>query len=358
MSGIHRYLSNIIKYLPEFDHTNNYTLFLYDDVPEQNKFYNHSVIKRSKLPRQIFEHYWLNFIIPQKIREQNIDLFFTPYVLVPLKKSNYKNVIVIHDAMTKVNKSFYSAAYRNYIEFLIPQAVKRSDTIITVSESAKSDLIKYYNIPTEKIHVIYLWTDERFCVRGLNETEKRILQKKYSLPSKYILYVGAMDNRKNIAGIIKISDILVSKGVDIKIVLVGQPGFGFEELHREIIKRKDRIIYLNGVEEKSVPYLYNLATLFVFPSFYEGFGIPPLEAMKSGVPVIASNNSSIPEVVGDGGFLNSADDYEAFAKNIIRLLEDNKLYDEMKQKAVIQAEKFTPQVLMPKFIDVINNCSN
>lgn len=358
MGGIHRYLSNIIKYLPEFDHTNKYTLYLYDDVPEQNKYYNHSVIKKSKLPRQIFEHYWLNFVLPKQLNNQKIDLFFTPYVLIPMKKGNYKNVIVIHDAMTKVNKKFYSAYYRKYIEFFIPRAIKRSDAVITVSQSAKQDIVKYYNVPPEKVHPIHLWTDERFCVRVLSETEKESLRKKYDLPKKFILYVGNIDNRKNVAGIIKISDLLASKAITIKVVLVGQPGYGFQQLHSEINYRQDRILYLNNVEENSVPYFYNLATLFLFPTYYEGFGIPPLEAMKSGIPVLASNNSSLAEVVGDGGLLSNADDHYSFAENIIRLLEDQKFYDVMKQKALAKAEKFTPQVLMPKLINLFNNLSN
>lgn len=355
IGGIQRYLSNIIKYLPEFDNDNKYTLFLYEDVLLQNEFYNYSVIKRSKLPRQIFEHYWLNFVFPNRIKELQIDLFFTPYVMVPLKKGNYNNVIVIHDAMTKINKSFYSTSYRNYIEFFIPKAIKRSAAIVTVSESAKLDLIKYYNIAPEKIHPIHLWTDDRFCVREIRGVEKESLQKKYNLPSKYILYVGAIDNRKNVAGIIQISDLLESKGIDIKFVLVGRPGFGFEKLQSEIDSRKNRIIYLNNADESSIPYLYNLATLFLFPSHYEGFGIPPLEAMKSGLPVLAANNSSLPEVVGNGGLLSDANDFEDFVKNIIRLLNDEKFYVDMKKKALMQSKKFTPEILVPQLIKVFNN---
>lgn len=354
IGGIRRYLTNIINYLPEFDNDNKYTLFLYEDALLQNKFYNYSVIKRSKLPRQIFEHYWLNIVLPNRIKELRIDLFFTPYVMVPMKKGNYNNVIVIHDAMTRINKSFYSKSYRNYIEFFIPRAVKRSAAIVTVSESAKLDLIKYYNIAPEKIHPIHLWTDGRFCVRNIGETEKTSIQKKYGLPSKYILYVGAIDNRKNVDGIIKISDLLESKGIDINFVLVGQPGYGFNKLQSEIDSRKNRIIYLNNVEENSIPYVYNLATLFLFPSQYEGFGIPPLEAMKSGLPVLAANNSSIPEVVGKGGLLSDSNDYEDFVKNIIHLLNDDKFYADMKDKALRQSKKFIPELLVPQLIKVFN----
>jgi glycosyltransferase involved in cell wall biosynthesis len=356
MGGIQRFLTNIIKYLPEFDQQNKYTLFVYNNIPTKNKFYSYSVIKRSRLPRQLAEHYWLNVVLPKRIKEMNIDIFFTPYVLVPIKKGNHKNVIVIHDALTKVNKSFYSISYRNYIEFFVQRAIKRSDAIITVSESAKQDLIRYYNITPDIIHPIYLWTDERFCVRNINKTEKELIQKKYNLPSKFILYVGAIDNRKNIDGIIKISDRLHSRGIDIKIVLIGKPGFGFEKLLEDINYREDRILHLDNVEEDLIPYLYNLAFLFLFPSFYEGFGIPPLEAMKSGLPVLASNTSSIPEVVGSGGLLSNPNDYEDFVSNIAKLLSDDRFYEEMKTRALAQAKKFTPDVLLPKLIKVFNNC--
>lgn len=356
MGGIQRYLANVIKYLPEFDSYNKYTLFVYDGVQLHNKFYSYSFIRRSTLPRQLFEHYWLNVVLPERIKKLNIDLFFTPYVLVPVKKGEYKNVIVIHDAMTKINKSFYAASYRYYIEFFIKRAIKRSDAIITVSNSAKSDLVEFYNIVPQKIHSIYLWTDERFCVRTLNKTERESLRNKYNLPPKFILYVGAIDNRKNIDGIIKISDRLTSKGINTKIVLAGQPGFGFENLHKEIIERKENILYLNSVKEDFIPYLFNLAALFLFPTFYEGFGIPPLEAMKSGLPVVASNSSSIPEVVGNGGLLSNPNDYDGFVSNITKLLSDEKFYEDMRIKALTQANKFSPDILVPQIIKVFNDC--
>ena len=131
--------------------------------------------------------------------------------------------------------------------------------------------------------------------------------------------------------------------------MIGKQGFGFKQLHEEEIKKRSgRVIYIDYVEEEDIPIIYNLSTLFLFPSYYEGFGLPPLEAMKCGVPVLSSKNSSLIEVVGDGGLLFDANDYGAFAESIISLLNDEVSYNMMKDKAIKQAKKFTPKVQMPK----------
>ena len=137
--------------------------------------------------------------------------------------------------------------------------------------------------------------------------------------------------------------MLASQSIDIKFVLVGREGFGFNKIRNEIQLRKERIIVLQNVDSDSdLVALYNLARIFFFPTHYEGFGLPPLEAMKCGVPVVTSNNSSLPEVVGKGGIMGDADDYEFFANSIKKLLEDEKFYGLMKNKAIEQAKKFNP----------------
>ena len=188
-----------------------------------------------------------------------------------------------------------------------------------------------------------------------NEEEKELVKKKYNLPDRFILFVGAIEERKNISGILKISDILKSKDLEIKMVLVGNKGFGYENLSEEIKQRSDRIIHIDHIAEEDLPTIYNLAEIFLFPSFYEGFGLPPLEAMKCGLPVIAGKNSAHVEVVGDGGLLFDSEDYGSFADNIILLLNDNKFYKETKLKALKQAEKFRPENEIVKLIDLFNS---
>lgn len=353
--GTHRYLSNVIKYIPQFDKKNDYFIFHYEDTIRKNDFYNYVTIRKTKLPRQLFEHYWLNFVLPRHLKNLCIDIFFTPYVFVPFVKNTWKNVITIHDALTKTCKEYYTWHYRKYMDLLVPPSIKRSDAIVTVSESARQDIIKYYDVKPDKIHTLHLWTDENYKPINIPEADKRTLLTKYNLPERFILFVGVLEERKNITGIIKISELLYSKGIDIKFVLVGKPGFGFENIADKIRKSENRIIHLEDVNEKELVQLYNTAKLFLFPSHYEGFGLPPLEAMKCGLPVLASNKSSIPEIVGEGGILGNPDDYQYFADSIGKLLADETFYLSMKVKAIEQAKKFNAANHITKLIQIFDS---
>lgn len=353
--GTSRYLKNIIEYLPQFDDKNEYYIFQYEDLPRKHKFYSYIPIKKNRLPRQLYEHYWLNFVLPKLISKLEIDIFFTPYIFVPLFKRNWKNVIAIHDSLTKVCKEYYSFHYRKYMDLFVPLSIQRSDAIITVSKSAMDDIIKYYDVEPKKIRHLHLWTDDKYHTIDLNSNEKEFIIKKYSLPNKFILFVGVIEERKNIAGILKVSEILFERGVDIKIVFVGRAGLGFDKIANKFFSRKDRIIHLKEVDDKDLVLIYNLATVFFFPTHYEGFGLPLLEAMKCGLPVIASNNSSIPEVVGEGGLLGNENDYEFFADKIILLLNDENYHASLKQKAITQAAKFTAENHITKLVNIFNS---
>ena len=355
ITGINRFLWNVVKFLPQFDHHNKYSLFTYSETGFNNNFYSYSYIKRSNLPRQLAEHSWLNLKLPNLIKDLKIDLFFTPYILVPFKKGKNKNVIVIHDVMTKSCPQFFTNYYKKYMDVIVPQAIKRSDAIVTVSESARRGIIDFYNVNPKKVHCMHLWTDDKYKPFVLGEEQKKILVKKYSLPNKYILYVGAIEERKNIRGILEISDILKSKAVDIKFVFVGNKGYGFNNLIEEINKRKDRVLYINYVDENDLASIYNLAEIFLFPSYYEGFGLPPLEAMKTGLPVLVAKNSSLIEVVGEGGLMINDYDLDSFAENIILLLKDKEFHSIMKTKALKQAEKFNSENEIPKLIKIFNS---
>ena len=355
ITGITRYLVNVLQCLPRFDSKNKYSLFTYNKTKFDEKFYEHHIVRQSRLPRQLREHLWLNFSLPKLLVEKKIDLFFTPYILVPVKKSLRKNVIVIHDVMTKTCPQFFTNYYKKYMNVIVPQSIKRADAIVTVSQSAKNDIVKFYDVHPDKITVTHLWTDEKYKPLQLNEEKKELVRKKYNLPDKFIFYVGAIEERKNISGILNISDILKSRETDIKIVLVGNKGFGFEKLSAEMYKRVDRIIYIEHVAEEDLPSIYNLAEIFLFPSFYEGFGLPPLEAMKCGLPVLAGKNSALIEVVDMGGLLFDSEDFDSFADNIILLLNDHNFYGKMKLKALKQAEKFRPENEIIKLVDLFNS---
>jgi len=357
VSGIGRYLLGFLYYLSKIDKENNYYLFCYEGLDDFEKM-GYRVIRAQKskfLPAKLYNFYWLNFILPKALKENKIDIFWNPNHYLPLKKMPVKTIITIHDMAHKIDKKYKSFIYRFfYLDFLLPYSAKRADLILTISKNSKKDIVNLLKIKKKsKIKVIYEAAEKKFKPRKNNIKLKEV-QKKYKLPNDFILYVGRIEKRKNIETIIKIADFLIKKNVKTKIVLVGEGGYsGYDFLIKEIKKRK-KIQHLNYIEDKDLPYIYNLAKVFLFPSFYEGFGLPVLEAMQSGIPVITSNTSSLPEVVGEGGIMHNPKDYKSFAKDIIKILNNEDFYEEMRKKAINQAKKFSWQKSTKELVDVFN----
>lgn len=339
ITGIGRYLKDMLDGLEKAGGENEYFLFTCGEINYGGSFFKNIATGRAFLPDKIFSAYWLNMVLPGYLKRYRIDLFFTPNQLLPLKKTGVKNVITVHDAAHKKNKKYHSLIYRIYLELLLPRSLKLSDRVITVSESAGKDICEGYNISRDKVKVIYEYAAEKFKEIQIPDKDRIELVKKYNLPGKFVLYVGVIENRKNIKGIINTADILSQKAMGIKFVMVGRAGYGSAEVINEI-KKRDYCSYLGPVDDETLIKLYNLAFAFIFPSYYEGFGLPPLEAMQTGTPVLTSNSSSLPEVVGEGGIMKDPDDAEGFASEIIRLADDDIYYKERKAEAIKQAKKF------------------
>jgi len=356
MTGVGRYLLNILKNLPECDNQNDYFLFSYGKLPQYEKERIKNIPTLKFTPQGIFQKaispFWLNFVLPKYLEKYKIDLFFSPNHFLPIKKIKPKSIIAIYDVFHKIDKNFHPLYYRKYADLLLKRAVKYTELIVTISESSKRDIIRFYNVPEEKIKVAYGAADEIFHLRNLSEADKRKISEKYNLPEKFILYIGVLEERKNIDGIIKIADLIKDK-TETPIFLFGRIGYRGNQYLKEIKKRKN-IQYKGFVDNQDLPYIYNLATIFLFPSFYEGFGLPVLEAMQSGVPVLTSNTSSLPEVVGDGGIMHEPRDYEEFAKSIMKLLKDKDFYDKMKNKGLEQAKKFSWKKTTIEVVDLFN----
>ncbi len=307
MTGIGRYLLDILRGLILYDNSNEYFLFSCTEIPVENDFYHKIKTGKSFLPSKIYAPLWLNIILPKYLKRYNIDIFFTVNHLIPIRGiKNIKTIAAVHDLAHKINKDFHPLSYRSYLDLFLPSSMRKSDSILTVSESSKKDIINYFNIMPSKIEVIYQAADSKFSPGNVSEDKGLYLHQKYNLPGKYILFVGAIEKRKNIEGILKISDLVHNKNNIVKTVLIGKPGHNFRIIDSEIKKREKYVTYLNYVDDEDLPAIYKQAFLFIFPSFYEGFGIPPLEAMQIGLPVLASNVSSLPEVVGNGGILHRA----------------------------------------------------
>ena len=358
MTGIGRVVAGILNHIRLLDKDNEYFLFSFCELENYRKkgFKVIATGEKKLIPSKIYSSIWLNFVLPRYIKKNKIDLFFFPTALVPKVNLKCKTVILLGDVFHKVDKRYHPFLYRKYLDLFLNSSIKKSDLILTISQNSKKDIINFYNTPEEKIKVVYLAADENFKPRSLALDQREHLIKKYNLPSNFVLYVGNIDFRKNIDAIIEVADILVNKKKkDIYFVLACGTSFRYKSVIKRSQKiKKGHLIFLTHAESKDTPFMYNLADIFFFPSFYEGFGLTPLEAMQSGVPVITSNTSSLPEVVGEGGIMREPNDYEGFADDILRLLEDKDFYDKMRRQGIEQAKNFSWENTTKEIIKLFN----
>ena len=355
MTGIGRFLDSFLKELPLVDKKNKYFLFSYDSLNIKNDFYTNISSGKSFLTQKLFAPIWSNFILPKYLKKNKIDIFFSVNQITPLikiKRLNY--VLVLHDVIYKVNKNFHPFIYRKYLEFFTYFSIKLSDMIITVSEYSKRDILKYYNVNVDKIRVVYEAAEKEFYPMNLTENEKNEIRKNLGFPDHIVMYLGMIENRKNILGILKIADEIYQKNKGIKFLLIGKIGYGGNNLLKEILKRRN-VIYLEGVEEGLLKTIYNISSVFLFPSYYEGFGFPPLEAMQSGLPVLASNNTSLCEIINSGGILHNPDDYNSFVTDILRIINDRNFYEEMRKRGIERAKKFNINKTVNDTVSIFNS---
>ena len=353
-TGIGRYLRNLLDELPKVDTENEYFLFTNSNDYINSDFYTVVNYRKNSLPRVIYSQIYSFFDLPKLLKEYKIDLLFAANFLIPHRgMKKIKSVSVIYDLLPWILKESGSFIFRVFMKVSVPFTVKRVNKIITISHHSKKDIIKLLKVPGEKIDVLYCTPaksilQERYKNNTLSESLKE------QLPEKYLLYVGRIEARKNILTILKILDLLKQKGSDLKLVLVGAKGNGFEKIQREIALRDKTVLYLTKLDDKILSAIYKKAFAFIFPSFYEGFGFTPLEAMTLGLPVLTSNTSSLPEVVGDAGIMHSPNDSQSFAESIMRLENDEELYDQMKAKSLVQSDKFQINEITKELVNIFN----
>ncbi|MFO7447591.1 MAG: glycosyltransferase family 1 protein [Ignavibacteriaceae bacterium] len=355
MTGIGRFLNTFLNELPSVDKKNKYYLFSYDKLNINDDYFVNIATGKSSVPQKLYAPFWMNFILPGYLEKNKIDLFFSVNQLTPLVKvKTAKYILVLHDVIYLVDKSFHPFIYRKYLQFFTYFSIKKSDLIVTVSEYSKMDILKYYNVPEDKIKVVYQAAEKEFYPMNLSENEKDEVKKMFGSPEHIVMYLGMIENRKNIPGIMKIADEVYKKNNNIKFLLIGKIGYGGAELLKEIEKREN-VIYLKGVDDHLLKQLYNVSSLFLFPSFYEGFGYPPLEAMQSGLPVLASNNTSLKEIIGSGGILHEPDDYHSFSNDILKVLDDKEWYNKLKNEGIKRAKDFNITTTVKELVNIFNS---
>lgn len=356
VTGIGRYLSNILKNIQVIDSKNEYFLFSYRGAsfPESERIKNIPTFPflPTGVLRKVISPFWLNFVLPSYLAKYRVDLFFSPNHFLPLRKLKAKTVVTIHDLFPKVDKRLHPLYYNIYANIFLGLSIIRSDAIIVDSQSTKKDVLKFYKIPPGKVSIIYLAADDKFHSKNVSEERRREILEKYRIPAKFFVYIGVLEKRKNIDGLIKIADLLKNK-TEIPIVLFGNARHGRRYLRE--FEQRSNIFYRGFIDDSDLVDIYNLATAFVFPSLYEGFGLPVLEAIKSGLPVVTSDSSSLPEVVGEAALTCSPEDYKCFVDNLLELSSKQDLWDQYKDAGLRQASGFSWRKTAEETVNLFNS---
>jgi glycosyltransferase involved in cell wall biosynthesis len=279
--------------------------------------------------------------LPLELGRARLDLLHSPDFIPPFRR-NFQSVITIHDLAFLLYPHFLtneSARYYGQID----QAVRRTDHIIAVSESTRRDTINLLGVAEQKITVIYEAANPIYRQIEL-EQAKRFVSQTYKIDEDYVLFVSTIEPRKNLPALLQaFSKLRDAHKRPEKLVLAGRRGWLSEEVFDTIerLKLSNDVLLLGRVPSEHLVYLYNAARVLVHPSFYEGFGLPPLEAMNCGVPTVVSNVSALPEVVGDASILIDPNDVDELMVAVLRVLTDEGLRNDLIAKGLKRAEMFS-----------------
>jgi glycosyltransferase involved in cell wall biosynthesis len=339
--GIGTYLRNLLRQLARLDHDTEFVLLSrpQDVLALQRLGENFRAVSEGA------GHYSLSeqIRIPLALRRERVTLFHAPhYVLPPLVPC--RSVVTIHDCIHLMFPQYLpNRLALGYAKTSIALATRRATRVMTVSETSKRDIIRFFGTSPDKIDVIYNAYDERFGAEP-REDESHRVRERYQLRGQFVLYAGNVKPHKNLERLIEAFHIVRQRGLDqLKLVMIGDDISKYAALRRAVHRHQlhKYVRFLGYLPEDTLAAMYRLAAVFVFPSLYEGFGLPPLEAMASGTPVVTSNISSLPEVTGDAAILVDPYDPTAIADGIYRVLTDQALHSDLRAKGLARARQFS-----------------
>ena len=326
-TGIGFYTAGLVKALKDTDHQNEYVHLL----PDQSD-HDFNSVERFR---------WDQFNVPMMAKKAKVDLLHQPGFSAPVF-FNKPVVVTVHDLIALGFGKEIPLGSRLYFGRWMPFSYRFASHIIADSYHTKKDLLKYLHMDPEKITVVHLAADSTF--KQLPENELTGVRKKFGLEGPFVLHLATINPRKNLEFLVRaFARVRTKLDVPTKLVITGKKGWYYDKLFQLVddLKLGDSVVFTGYVTDEEKVALYNAATVMAFPSLYEGFGFPPLEAMQCGTPVVSSNTSSLPEVVGDAGILLPPTDEVAWADALGRLLSNPRERAAMTEKGLAQAKKFS-----------------
>lgn len=343
-AGISNYIQQLLYHLADVDQDNRYSVFLGD------RRFSGDERLRLQISRLPTEHpevriLWEQIIQPAVLVSQQIDLLHAPAFVVPLL-SVCPTVVTIHDLSFIHFPEAFRPWKRLYLSRFTAWSVRKAQRVIAVSESTRQDVISCFGLPAGQVEVVHNGVDGRF--RPLPEADVESFRLRRGLPGRFILFIGTLEPRKNLETLLRAFALLLAKyrnspGDLPRLIIGGAKGWYYERVFATVeeLELTRYVIFPGYITQEELPWWYGAATLFVYPSYYEGFGLPVLEAMRCGTPVITSNASALAEVAGEAGLLVEPMDAEGLAEAIYRLLQDGTSSAQLRQLGLDRSARFS-----------------
>lgn len=297
--------------------------------------------------------WWDHLAVGQVCKQHGVDALYAPAHVRPIY-APCPVVVLIHDMMYHLFPHHWTWSDQLYFRVAVSTLTPHSAAIAAVSHSTRDDIFKFVSVPPERVEVIYPGVPDGFGVVPVADTSD--LRTRYQLARPFVLYVGGFHPRKNMTGMLDAFETIASQ-IDHDLVLIGPAAWKNPAIAQRIQQSHaaDRIRFVGFVPREDLPLFYNCSDLFVFPSFYEGFGLPVLEALACGCPIITTNVSSLPEVAGDAALLVEPGDTQALSDAMSRVLLDSNLRDRLRQRAVQQAQRFSWETAAAKTLALLEH---
>ncbi|MFZ1801191.1 MAG: glycosyltransferase family 1 protein [Chitinophagaceae bacterium] len=354
-TGLGHYSRTLIRSLATFFPGENYfpCTPLITDRFDVSAFQNIHLISPTSFTTRNFRKLWRSSLVKTDLQKNNIEIYHGLSHEIPngIDKTNIKSIVTIHDLIFERFPDQYNLIDRKIYRYKFQYACKHANKIIAISKQTKDDLVKFYDVPGHKIAVCYQSCDELFFMT-VSDKEKERVKKLYNLPDRFFLYTGSVIERKNLLVICKALELLKKK-IQIPLVVIGD-GSDYKQEVKNFLREKNMeslVLFLSEKEDTAqlpaytmavdFPAIYQQAICMIYPSVFEGFGIPVLEALCSKIPVITSNISSLPEAGGEGALYIAPNDFAALADYMEQMISDKELRDSLIEKGWAHAQKFT-----------------
>lgn len=340
-SGIGQAIINIIKIIMDKDKENEYFLFTYDKINLPFPLAaNWQIVDYGGAKHQQIRYFTG---LPQILKKMKIEVFLGTRHYLPPFNSKIRYVALVHDLIPLRMPELFTKQHLLRFRIFTKLCKFQADSYLADSYSTKQDIIHFMKVPEDKIEVVHLGANQRFTPER-DEAAIAEVMERFGIKEKYLLCLSTVEPRKNMLRTIQaFEQCVLEKQLPYKLVIVGGKGWNNGEIYDYVNQNnlQEHVIFTGYVSDEDVKNIYANASLFIYASLYEGFGLPPLEAMQSGIPVITSNNSSLPEVAGDACILVDPYSVDEIRNAIVKVLNSEELQQQMREKGIEQAKKFS-----------------